>query len=337
MREITAATAADYLRDSGRVPEGAGVRVRELAGGVSNVVLRVDVEGRPPFVLKQCRERLRTRIEWISRLDRIWTERAAMDLLDAILPAGTVPAVLFDDRENYLYAMECAPDDAEVWKARLMAGAADPALARRAGEVLGTIHAAAAGHPALGGLLADTSLFDQLRVDPYYRQVARAHPDLAPRLDALVASMADPPRPTFVHADFSPKNLLVHAGGLDTHRLRDRPCRRPGLRPRLLPVAPPAQRLPSLGMGGAGALPRPDPGVLVGLPRLLLGGGPRHRPRSIRHAAGCVLARIDGKSPVDYRDQLDPDAVRRFARGVMIDEPDDWAALLVLAEREMPS
>ncbi len=81
MREIDAETAADYLRETGRVPAGAEVRVRELAGGVSNIVLRVDVAGQPPFVIKQCRERLRVAMEWHARLDRIWTESATLGVL----------------------------------------------------------------------------------------------------------------------------------------------------------------------------------------------------------------------------------------------------------------
>ena len=100
MHEITAMTAADYLRRSGRVPERAEIEVRELSGGVSNIVLRVDVPGEPPFVIKQCRERLRVRDGLARPLDRIWTERAALDLLRSILPDGTVPTVLFEDRPN---------------------------------------------------------------------------------------------------------------------------------------------------------------------------------------------------------------------------------------------
>ena len=79
MREITAATAAEYLRESGRVPDRAPIDVRELSGGVSNIVLRVDIRGKPPFVIKQCRERLRVAMDWCARLDRIWTERATLD------------------------------------------------------------------------------------------------------------------------------------------------------------------------------------------------------------------------------------------------------------------
>jgi 5-methylthioribose kinase len=107
--------------------------------------------------------------------------------------------------------MACAPDDAVVWKDRLLAGEADPAVARQAGTILGTIHAEAAGHPALAGPLAGTLVFDQLRIDPYYRRIVQVHPDLAPPIHALTAAMAAAPRPTFVHGDFSPKNILVHA------------------------------------------------------------------------------------------------------------------------------
>ena len=130
MREITAETAADYLRESGRVADRAEIDVRELSGGVSNIVLRVDVRGRPPFVIKQCRERLRVAMDWRAPLDRIWTERATLDLLHSILPEGTVPTVLFEDRAEYLFAMTCAPDDAVTWKTQLMAGQIDPTSPR---------------------------------------------------------------------------------------------------------------------------------------------------------------------------------------------------------------
>ena len=213
MHEITAETAADYLRQSGRFPDRAEIEVRELSGGVSNIVLRVDVRGEPPFVIKQCRERLRVAMDWRAPLDRIWTERAALDCFcSRFCPQARFPTVLFEDRPEYLFAMTCAPDDAVTWKTHLMAGQIDPDIAARLGTILGTIHAAAPDHPALRETLADTSLFEELRVDPYYRTVARAHPDMAPRIEALIAAMDRPANErTLVLGDFSPKNILVHS------------------------------------------------------------------------------------------------------------------------------
>ena len=88
MREIDDSTAAGYLSDMGWVPKDAEVLVRELSGGVSNIVLRVDVAGKPPFVLKQCRERLRVPMEWQAPLERIWTEYTCLQLLHSLLPQG---------------------------------------------------------------------------------------------------------------------------------------------------------------------------------------------------------------------------------------------------------
>ena len=154
-------------------------------------------------------------MEWHARLERIWTEQAALELLAAILPGGTVPLIEFEDRPNYLFAMTCAPDDAVTWKSQLMAGEVRPEIASQLGIILAEIHDKAPGHPLLGGILSDTSLFDELRVDPYYRTIARAHPDLKPRVDALIAAMQVPDHErTLVLGDFSPKNILVHKDGL---------------------------------------------------------------------------------------------------------------------------
>src|SRR5262249_47699772 len=153
------------------------------------IVLRVDVSGRAPFVIKQCRERLRVPMEWHARLERIWTEQAALELLAAILPAGAVPLIEFEDRPNYLFAMTCAPDDAVTWKSRLMSAELDAGIASRLGFILAEIHNKSPGHPSLAGIFSDTGLFAELRVDPYYRTIGRAHPDLMPRVEALIASM----------------------------------------------------------------------------------------------------------------------------------------------------
>lgn len=332
MREIDAENAADYLRETGIVPNDAEVEVRELSGGVSNIVLRVEVAGRPPVVIKQCRERLRVAMEWRARLDRIWAERAALELIGSILPPGSVPSVLFEDRPNFLFAMTCAPDDSATWKTRLMSGDCDPQIAADLGTLLGTIHREARTHPILHQELADTSLFDELRVDPYYRTTARAHPRLAARFDDLIDSMDKLPLQarTLVLGDFSPKNILVHSGGLI---LLDFECAHRGdptfdlgffsshlilktihtgrINPSRIPEYASLGRafwdayLAACGSGGA--------------------EGNSTLARGITHTAACLLARVDGKSPVEYLD----DEGRRITRGLALElfrnAPETWS------------
>jgi 5-methylthioribose kinase len=338
MREITALTAADYLREAGRVPDRAEIDVRELSGGVSNIVLRVDVRGKPPFVIKQCRERLRVAMEWRARLDRIWTERATLELLHSILPEGTVPTVLFEDLPLYLFAMTCAPDDAVTWKTHLIAGQLDPDIAARLGTILGTVHARAHEHRSLRETLSDTSLFDELRVDPYYRTAARAHPDVAPRIDALIAAMNQPAdQRTLVLGDFSPKNILVHAGGLI---LLDFECAHAGdaafdlgffMSHLVLKTIRAASNDDELAkryldltlLFWHSYLDRR--GIDTAARTQLVG-------RSILHAAACSLARVDGKSPVEYLGTREQVVARSFAREALLTGPTTWDDLCIVLE-----
>jgi 5-methylthioribose kinase len=338
MREITAETAAQYLQDSGMLSDRDQVVVRELSGGVSNIVLRVDVRAKPPFVIKQCRERLRVAMDWRARLDRIWTEHATLECLRSILPAGTVPTVVFEDRPNYLFAMTCAPDDAVTWKTHLIAGQVDPDIAARLGTILGTIHAEAPGHPALRETLSDTSLFDELRVDPYYRTIARAHLDIAPRINALIAAMdRSSGEQTLVLGDFSPKNILVHSDGLI---LLDFECAHAGdaafdlgffLSHLLLKTIRAASTDPPLASRSLALTPL---FWNTYLDRRGLGAAARAKlvRRANLHVAACSLARVDGKSPVEYLDTWGQSVARSFAREALLTEPKTWRDLCRLLE-----
>ena len=316
MREITPETICDYLRGLGRIPEGRAARSNALGWGVSNVVVRVDVEGEPPIVVKQSRERLRTKAMWVSRLDRIWAERDALELLATFLPEGTVPRVLFDVPDNYLFAMTCAPEESVVWKEQLLAGEVEADVARRAGVILGRMHTQLRDHPGLNGRLADTTVFDELRIEPFYRTVARAHPRLATPITDLIAAMARPPDRTFVHADFSPKNILVHDRGLTVVDFETAHAGDPAFdigfflsHLTLKAFRDDHDKTPYL------ALIAP---FWDGYHSEAGAGHPDLSERSTRHAAACMLARVDGTSPVDYLSDGDRDRVRVVATEILL-------------------
>ena len=252
-------------------------------------------------------------MDWRARLDRIWAERAALDVLAAILPPGTVPEVLFEDRPNYLFAMTCAPDDSATWKTHLMAGQADPGIAARLGTILGTIHADAPGHRCSARdpgrhlavrRAADRPLLPHDRPRPSRHRPADRGPD---RLDGSALSER-----TLVLGDFSPKNILVHSGGLI---LLDFECAHAAT-PRSTSASSSAtccsRRSTWAGTltGSTTAIHGTDARVLGRLP-----GADRGRaswrtdglvPRAIEHTAACLLARVDGKSPVEYLDRGRP-------------------------------
>jgi 5-methylthioribose kinase len=327
MREITPETTCDYLREVGRIPDGRQAKAAALGWGVSNIVVRVDVEGEPPIVVKQSRERLRTKMLWMSRLDRIWIERDALELLASVLPDGAVPRVLFAEPDDYLFAMTCAPDESVVWKEQLLAGQVEPDVARRAGAILGRMHTQLRDHPGLNGRLADRTVFDELRIEPFYRTIARAHPGLVTPIAELIDAMKNPPDRTFVHADFSPKNILVHRRGLTVVDFETAHAGDPAFDIGFF--------LSHLTLKGFR-----DEGRCFALVTPFWDGyhaeaGPGHpdlSERSTRHAAACMLARVDGTSPVDYLSDVDRARVRAVATEILtrpslrLDDPDGLLA-----------
>jgi len=306
------------------------VRVEALSGGVSNVVLRVETPGRV-FVLKQSRPQLRTRDAWFSDLERIHREQEVMQALRPLLPAATVPEVVFTDRANFAFAMSHAPAGAAPWKEALLAGNADPAVAGLAGSVLGRVHEAAAGDPARFGRFRDHTAFVQLRVDPFYRRVQERRPEVARAVGALADQLLTV-KESLCHGDFTPKNILTHAGGFtlvdyETAHFGD-PAMDLGLL--LCHLVLKAVRLPAARQ------------KYFELTRAFwdgYAGEVRFRPaaelqaRGIGHFGACLLARVDGTSPVEYLPgEPEREAVRRLAQRILHERPAAWEDVLSLCD-----
>ncbi len=281
---------AEYL-------ESRGLRVRhaeELPGGVSNVVLMVETDTEC-LVFKQSLAKLRVAEEWLFDQKRIINERRCMEMLGDLLP-GSAPQVRFVDDENFIFGMTCAPPGGELWKTALLRGDTDVAASERVGAMLGQMHARAARDPRTQTWFGDQEVFIQGRIDPYHRFTAKAHPDLAPLIEAEVARMLAH-RTTLVHGDYSPKNLFVYP---DRVLMLDFEVAHYGdpafdvafcLTHLLLKVIHfPSRRADYLRVAeaywqGYSGVPGLDPDV---------------EQNTIRELACLMLARIDGKSKEDY-------------------------------------
>jgi 5-methylthioribose kinase len=339
VHEITPENVGDYLHERRIVPAASAVRAQALGWGVSNVVIRVDVQGRAPIVIKQSRGELRTNMRWVSRIDRIWSEVEALCILSNVLPAGSVPTVLVDDQANFLFAMTCAPNDSIVWKEQLLNGIVDPATAATAGKRLSVMHGDVAARRTVASRLRDRTVFDELRIDPFYRVVRSVHPDLSQRLSDLVEQALDPPEVTFVHADFSPKNILVHSAGLTLVDFETAHAGDPAFDLGFFASHLLLKAIRQYVRAGAGAeLPiirLLDAFWVAYWPSVAERLRPGRDDRGARHAAACTLARIDGKSPVDYLDAGGQGIARRFALAALLQDAHGWRELTEILAREM--
>ena len=289
-----------YLRRSGRLAECEAAEVRVLAGGVSNRTVLVTRGDGPAWVLKQALARLRVAVEWLSSPARIHCEALGLRRLGTLLPAGGVPGFVFEDREQHLLAMTAVPEPHVNWKTELLAGRLDPDLVRQCGELLAGLHREAAARGArLQPEFADRTFFESLRLEPYFSFAAAQVPAAAGFLRELIAETRAVAT-TLVHGDFSPKNLLVHRSRLvlldhEVIHWGDPAFDVGFVLTHLLSKAHhlPAQR----GEFGAAA-------------RLLwrayaagaaaIAGDPAFEPRAVRQTLGCLLARVAGRSPLEY-------------------------------------
>ncbi len=324
MLELTADNAIEYLRSHGWIDPGPA-RVELLSGGVSNAVLRVETPQRL-FVLKQSCPQLRTRDAWFSDLDRVYREQEVMQLLHPLLPR-VVPEVLHSDRDNYVFAMSHAPLEASVWKQTLLDGEVDLALGELSGVILGRMHEATAD-ASLAERFGDQNVFIQLRVDPFYRRVQERRPEVAAAVAPILERLLTV-KEALCHGDYTPKNLLAHAAGFtlvdyETAHYGD-PTMDLGLFLTHLLLK---------------AVRRPEQRELFfDLTRAFWRGyasAVRFRPlaelqaRGIEHLAVCLLARIDGTSPVDYLSEAKRETVRWMARGILQERPTGWEDVLAI-------
>jgi 5-methylthioribose kinase len=308
----------DLNRPTGRVGAHTEIAATPLAGGVSSDIFRVSWPGGDACV-KRALPRLKVAADWQAPVERNRFEVEWMRVAASIVP-GAVPAVLADDPHTGCFAMRwLAPDRHPAWKSLLRDGTINAASAASVGATLGRIHAATADRADIAARFATDDIFHAIRLEPYLVATARAHRDLAERLDALVETTRTTRR-VLVHGDFSPKNILI---GPDGPVIVDAECAWYG-----------------------------DPAFDVAfvLNHLLLKGVWRRAWRSryldaydaladayrahvrwepwasldARTAAllpGLLLARADGKSPAEYLTDADKQEVRAFARPLVAQAP----------------
>jgi len=333
MRELTADNASEYLVARGRAAPGEPIAVRELTGGVSNAVLLVELTDRGErFVLKQARGQLRVKEEWLCPIERVWREVETLRICGELLGMQNserriqnaeasqpcVPDVLWEDRENYCFAMTAAPPEHRTWKELLLAGelADSVDIAKACGKMLATLHGASWGNADIAVQLDDRAFFDQLRIDPYYRQIAKVHPDLAPQVQQLIVSVWSH-RLCLVHGDFSPKNLLVWQGQVmlidcEVGHYGDPAFDLGFFLTHLVLKAIWSELQRSMYMNLVSEFWKAYRHSLTGVVSAIEIDDLERR--TVSNLAGCLLARIDGKSPVDYLTAAKRDVVRELSR-----------------------
>lgn len=199
------------LVEMGLIGPGESCAVRPLAGGVSCDVYEVQ-SPRVHACIKRALPKLRVAADWRAPADRSHAEVAWMKLVAGIDP-NWVPAILGEDRPRHVFAMEFFPPATHpVWKDELAAGRADPAFAAQVGSALARIHGETAGRDDIARSFANGVQFHALRVDAYLLHTAAKHADVAGTIRTMAKNLGNA-RIALMHGDVSPKNFLVGPDG----------------------------------------------------------------------------------------------------------------------------
>jgi aminoglycoside phosphotransferase (APT) family kinase protein len=197
-----------FVRRAGLAAAGESPPGTPLTGGVSSDIWRVELAS-GPIVVKRALARLRVAQLWEAPVERNRYERLWLEQANAIVP-GVAPRVLAGD-EGGMFAMEYF-DGLPVWKAELREGRADAEFAAEVGRRLARIHAATAGRPEIAARFATDANFHAIRLEPYLLAAARQNRRLKMTLERLAKHTART-RVALVHGDVSPKNILVGPDG----------------------------------------------------------------------------------------------------------------------------
>jgi tRNA A-37 threonylcarbamoyl transferase component Bud32 len=336
MRLLEAHNTETYLRELGHLAAEETVVVTELSGGVSNIVLRVERGRGDVFILKQAREKLRVAQEWRCDVSRIFREMDTLRISQLLLADSDslldemvieLPEILWEDRANYAFAMTSAPLNARTWKDQLLTHEVHSEVAIACGRLLGRLHRYGWKNAIVQQTLSDTTFFQELRVNPYYRRIAEVHPELEAEIELLIGTLPNHAF-TLVHGDFSPKNVLIGGSELmlvdfEVGHYGDPAFDTGFFLSHLILKAIWAAEL------------RGDYTPLVEQfwhayretlsPVLDTAAWMSLEERTIMNLAGCLLARVDGKSPVNYLSAQQQDVVRQLA-SVLFRSPPETVA-----------
>jgi len=119
-----------------------------------------------------------------------------------------VPKLLFLDPDRFILVLERVALGSTVWKSDLLAGVINPDIGAKLGHTLASWHNYGQQNPSAKDKFMEDSLFDQLRIDPFYRFVADKNPSLQVWIRKLINEL-EGDKTTIVHGDFSPKNIMI--------------------------------------------------------------------------------------------------------------------------------
>jgi aminoglycoside phosphotransferase (APT) family kinase protein len=271
--------------------------------------------------VKQALGQLRVKDEWLADRSRVVREVACLKLIRNLSEMHPAPVVVCEDLKDFACAMEYGGDDSRTWKQDLLSGVVNPKVTHRVADILTRFHLTTSGREDMKELFGDNTNFVQLRIEPYLSTSARRNPEITAQIneisDFLLAGKV-----SVVHGDFSPKNILLLADG----RMWILDCEVAHYGNPVFDIAFCTNHMMLKSVHLKSRRHLNEARVLW---TTYWNGVTWHdlEGEGVRTLAALMLARVDGKSPVEYLTPDEKEEIRETSRALIMSREEDFEEL----------
>lgn len=199
---------SEILRELGLLALGDKITCTPLSGGVASDIARVSTQD-TTYCIKFARGKLKVLADWYAPVHRSAAEYAWLQVASTV-DSGSAVRLYGQSKTMNGFVMEfvgCDGGDVSLWKRELLAETTAPADASRVGDLLGRLHSASSATDFDRRAFCNADDFHALRIEPYLLYTAQRYPELATNLHALAESLYNADT-VLIHGDVSPKNIL---------------------------------------------------------------------------------------------------------------------------------
>lgn len=183
----------------------------ELSGGISSEIYKVALADKT-ICVKLALPTLKNDPDWHVPVIRSAAEAEWIKLANSI-KSHTAPQLLGYDHTAKLIAMDYLdPRLYPNWKEQLRDGNIEPRMARDTAKTLVTLHNFTAGDSDIAARFANDEVFFAIRLEAYFLITGSRIPDVMEPMRSLVETTRNS-KCALVHGDVSPKNILLGRDG----------------------------------------------------------------------------------------------------------------------------
>ena len=294
------------------------IGVTPLTGGVASDIAKVDLTN-GSICVKFALPKLKVSENWEAPVHRNAAEYAWLELAAHVHPQSAVQ-LYGRSATQHGFAMEfISGDDVYLWKTAMLEGKHPKGEAAAVGDLLGKLHSASTKKTFDATPFQNHDDFFALRLEPYLMFTATRHPDVADKLFALATYLKTANR-VLVHGDVSPKNILFRGSG---PIILDAECATMGdasfdLAFCINHLILKAVHLPHIRMALLNSIHAFWSAYAL---YIKWEAASAIEERVCKLLPALMLARVDGKSPVEYLSAEDQSFVRNSAIRLLHDTP----------------